>query len=161
MGIAVSALTEKLLQWMEENGFESIDLTIDNDFYYDVTYNYIALGLKTEAVVGYWITDFFLSLGNQWEGIDGPIYCFLHELGHSQTLKNFTQKERETAHRSAFMFMFLEPNKENTFLYWNGQIELAANKWAVDFLNTANQDVIMSLVTIFDKYWNEALEEER
>ena len=161
MGIAASALVEELLQWMEENGFESVDLTIDDDFYYNANYNYIALDFKTEAIIGYWITDFFSSLGNQWENIDAPIYCFLHELGHSQTLKYFTHKEKETALQSTAMFALLEPNKENTFLYWNTPIELAANKWAVNFLNTTNSNIITSLVTIFTKYWNKAVEEEK
>lgn len=160
MNTAASALIEELLQWMEKNGFESIDLTIDDEFYYDANYNCIALNFKTEAIVGYWMIDFFSSLGNQWENIDGPIYCFLHELGHSQTLKNFTYEEKTAAFQSTAIFTLLESNKENTFLYWNTPIELAANKWAVNFLNTTNPNTIMSLITIFVKYWNEAIKEE-
>lgn len=73
------------------------------------------------------------------------IYSLFHEYGHKMTLGNFCQEDRDRYDRDNLENANVEDFFERNNNYWHFPIELAASRWAVNYINT-HYDMIIGWV---------------
>lgn len=144
----------KLHKWLKENNF-TCDVQFDDDFGYDMQKNILYIGMYGYPEVSRWFEQFLYEYGMEYTGIYDPVLCLLHELGHTRTIYNFSEKELQFFN---FMKVMTEDermeNAEVMFQYWEMPDEFAANIWAINFINDYINKVA-ELCEIYRLYWNE------
>ena len=150
----------EVVQWLCDNGFSSLDVELDSDFCYstgeDTDFNYVGecvikVGTDRFDEIDKWFEQFLYEYGLEWMDL-GRVLPFIHELGHHNTIYNFSNFERLAMYYSKFrIFSDEEVTIEEMFKYWETPDEFAANVWAVNFINE-NISEVERLVNIFLKY---------
>ena len=110
------------------------------------------MGINSHENIGAWYEAFLVNLGCEYTDIPEYILCFLHELGHSQTIYDFSDQDLKWCRLMKDFTHDIEDYHESVNKYWNVADELAANKWAVEFINN-HVDQVIALWKIFDKNW--------
>lgn len=141
-------ITNSLRAWFKRNGF-TCGCGFENHSYahgfcYDgethrveipKTYNCEAI---EENFISY-LEENGLSVKADWLAM-----TILHEVGHSETVRFFTEKEHEINAQQKFILSFQMTNDnidEINRLYWKLPIENMANKWAISYANTFPEKV--------------------
>ena len=149
---------QKLHEWFQENGF-TCNITFNEDFAYDINSNTIYIGIKGYSTIGRWFEQFLYEYGLDYTGIYDPVLCLCHELGHSMTTNQFSNKELRFFQFAKFM---TEENRmelsDIMFKYWEIPDEFAANLWAIEFVNNCIGQVC-ELCEIYRLYWDDFIEE--
>lgn len=150
----------EVIQWLCDNGFSSLGVEMDSDFCYstgeDTDFNYVEecvinVGTDRFDEIDKWFEQFLYEYGLEWMDL-GRVLPFIHELGHYNTIYNFSNLERLAMYYSKFrIFSDEDTTMEEMFKYWEMPDEFAANIWAVNFINK-NISEVERLVNIFLKY---------
>jgi hypothetical protein len=150
----------EVVQWLCDNGFSSLDVELNSDFYYstgeDIDFNYvdecvINIGVDRFDEIDKWFEQFLYEYGLEWMDL-GRVLPFIHELGHYNTVYSFSNSERLAMYYNKFwIFSDEDTTMEEMFKYWEMPDEFAANVWAVNFINN-NISEVERLVNIFLKY---------
>ena len=153
---AVTTFTDALKEWLAKNGFGNLNLVWDEDFAYGLANNTLYVGITLPPEITEYFEEFLVENGCEYSGLVAPAYALLHELGHSQTIYQFSFEE-------LVMFKFFKEDDDDTltdrefmFHYWNVEDEWVANEWAINFINN-NADAICELHNIYCDYWNAVL----
>lgn len=151
----------KLKDWLNENGFSEVkEIQLGPEFAYDINKQSIIIGLTDDHLVGEWFEEFLSSYGCKYSDIPYTILAFLHELGHNQTVNQFTSDELiycalvKTTHK----IKDLNNLKEYLFEYWCVPDEFAANKWLINFVNTHVVAIANLWTNVFEPFWNDRKE---
>jgi hypothetical protein len=127
-------VTKALNEWLEKYGFETRvrGLNTDGFFYYwcsdviEYTFHLPQQAIDSwdllmdELELPYNIGQFFTS--------------FLHELGHAETLCEFSEEELESDENESHRLAMLLPSIENDMAYYHLPTEMAATRWAIDYI---------------------------
>lgn len=142
-----------LLNWTIKNCLQNIN-TIDFgcEFSYNIAFKKVSLSFELNPIVKEFnkVLD---ELDFPFEDVPAPILAFLHEVGHAQTLFNFTREEMgyfnfQKIYKGVDINAPYNQQIEQVRAYWNIADEYAANKWIVDFAKS-NPNAIMNLFDIF------------
>ena len=143
--------TKALRSWFKRNNLTcGCELCAINDeawnttFYYDEETHRI--GLPRTYIVSI-VDDVFLPYLRE-KGlitkVSWLVMTILHEIGHSETTKFFTEKEMEKIDFEKFKLSVII-TKENlveiNYKYWNLPDEDMANSWAINYANTFPEKV--------------------
>ena len=79
--------------WLYDNGFVDASISFDHDFSYNILEKCINIGTTSYPIVSKWFEEFLQKLGCEWHNIPEPVLCFLHELGHYNTISDFSEDE--------------------------------------------------------------------
>lgn len=156
---AITKFKTDLQNWLVKNGFEKIDFVWDEDFAYGIDSHEIHIGVQAFPEISEWFEEFLVNeVGCNYTDILDPVKCFLHELGHHETVYQFTNNE--LAWFNFFKTTDEEEAETKDFLwtYWRVKDEWAANKWAVDFINE-HIDAVCDLIDIYCNDWNNITDE--
>ena len=142
-----------IMSWLGENGFDVVEnIEIGADYLYNINTHSIIVGINHHENIGKWYEEFLVNHGCEYVDIPEYVLCFLHELGHSQTIYRFSETDLKWCSLMKGFTHDVEDYKTSVFEYWNVADELAANEWAVKFINE-NTEQVIALWKIFDKYW--------
>ncbi len=147
-----------IMKWIHKNGFSSEVKKIKYDIYssFDLDTYQINIGIEKLDGVDEWFEEFLLERGFQWEGIPSPVLQFLHELGHSQTIYDFSNSELVLCD-TLKKFIGIGDCKDSAVKYWEVMDELAANDWLIDFTNN-NIDAVSELCQYFIDNWEDSIQ---
>ena len=134
-----------LRKWFRDNGI-NCDIDFDDDFCYDAAANKVTIGKKYDSDVRVLFEQFLYEYGMEYVGFDFYTLGLLHEIGHFFTIDNFSMEELVICR---FEKLFIE-DSDDAFDYWEINDELAANVWAVNFINE-HIEVVEKLTNIFLK----------
>ena len=150
----------KLQEWLKENGFECA-IQFGDNFAYDRESNVLQVGCIGYPTVCRWFEQFLYEYGLDYTGIYDPVLALLHELGHSMTLDQFSEKELRLFDFSKFL---LEDermtNSDKMFQYWSIPDEFSANLWEIEFINNCI-DRVCDLCDIYYNYWEDFIKERK
>jgi len=151
---AIEKFKADIQDWLVKNGFENIDLAWNDDYAYGIDSRTIYVGVQAFPEISEWFEEFLVENGCQYSDILDPVKCFLHELGHHETIYQFDNTQLS-------WFEFFKnfdddslDDKEFLWHYWQVKDEWAANKWAIDFINT-NINAVCDLIDIYCDDWND------
>ena len=140
-----------IMNWLNNNGFQ-VNIAQDEEYSYSFPGNTIYIGSDTVKITENWFKDFLKDHGcERVAEFNIHTLAFLHELGHSITVPSFKDIELSWfATVKNIIADQYEDEKTANLKYWSIQDELAANKWAIQFINTHYQeakklDTIMTL----------------
>ena len=119
--------------WLARHGFANIEVCEGEDYQYYYTRHIIQWGMITAEKTNCEFAQFFHEYGLNDTAFHIPTLSFLHELGHAVTWSNFTEEEIDlnTSAKEAIT---------NSFDYWLLPIEFSATMWAIDWVNTHQQE---------------------
>lgn len=155
-------LTQKFVKdvnkWLKANGFSTrCELNIDdNEFYYDEDENVIGLGENYDSSPDSDFVEFLRKYGLTSD-FDAITLSILHEIGHSETLKLFTEKQKMRFQEEIVninLISFVVDDKEEKklrFQYWEVPHEYTAQLWVVFYTNCFS-DKVQELEDIIGKY---------
>ena len=151
---AIMKFKTDLEGWLTKHGFEKLGFVWDEDYAYGIDSHTIRIGVQAFPEISQWFEEFLVKNGCHYSDILDPVKCFLHELGHHETIYQFTDTELEWF--NFFKTYDDDSLDEREFLeyYWRVKDEWAANKWAIDFINN-NIDAVCELINIYCNDWNE------
>jgi hypothetical protein len=132
------------------------DSDLDNDFSYDskddrVYFSIIVSERSDRLFKQYILNEFHFDVPNIF------MISLLHEVGHAQTLWNFSQKQIQSAHRvKKALEKKLEKNNSDEIYsqYFDLSIEKAATAWAVDYYKN-NKTRCDEFYSLFEKTLHE------
>lgn len=160
----MSAITEfktELMKWFVRYNFEGInDIHFDYDFCYNWEKCEVTIGVVDRSEVAGWFEEFLIEHGCRYEHLPQPLTCFLHEVGHHQTISQFDEGLLMIYHMKKLILDGTMEEKQHCFDYWNIDDELAANEWVVDFINNNIDAVIDLWENVFKPYWERMLSED-
>ena len=142
-----------LLTWLDKNDLHIENIWFSSDFAYRLSTNEILFGLYSYEETAQVFDEFLDEIGLEIENILNPVLAFLHEVGHSRTIHQFSDEE-------LILYYHIKENLNLNYLadpdafptnmkaYWRMNDELAANQWLVDFVNN-NLEAIIELQNIF------------
>lgn len=141
-----------IINWLNNNGFQ-VYIAQDEEYSYSLPGNIIYIGNDTVKITEDWFKDFLKTHGcAQVAEFSIHTLAFLHELGHHITLPSFNDEELSwfATIKEIIAERYETDEKTANLKYWSIQDELAANKWAIQFINTHYQeakklDTIMTL----------------
>lgn len=129
--------TKAIRKWLKKNGFsvscrlkrgKSAELEFDPNYnliYVPETYD----GSLDDYFVA-WLKDHGLDTD-----LDVITLSILHEVGHSETFKVFTEKEwLDCAAIKELIYASDTTGKDAAYAYWNVSDEFAANMWLIMFV---------------------------
>lgn len=148
-----------IIDWLHKYGFTNVKSVVcHTDSAYDMENHEIRIGLEKIENVDEWFEEFLIERGLGWENIPSPVLQFLHELGHSQTVHDYTQEQLMMCR---FLKDFIGPtdvSKESAIKYWKIMDELAANEWLINFANK-EIDAIAELCQWFIDHWEDSIDD--
>ena len=154
---ARQAFRDEIFKWFTDNGISEVSgLAIAGNFAYEVDNQVIRIGLLEYEEVGSWFKEFLTEHGCQYVDLPTPVLSFLHEVGHSQTLKWFSDHDLDICSMYKIKAREIDGWKASIMKYWTAADEFAANRWVVNFLNN-HLDAACELWNIFSTYWNKLL----
>ena len=152
---ARQAFRDEILKWLADNGISEVSgLAIARDFAYEPDNQIIRIGFQEYDEVGSWFKEFLSEHGCEFVDLPTPILSFLHEVGHSQTIKWFSDHDLNTCAMYKIKAGRISDWKTSVMKYWTAADEFAANRWVVNFLNR-HMEAACDLWNIFFTYWNE------
>lgn len=135
-------MTEKnfvtnIRRWLYNHHIFIDDIKFGDDFGYDIENNTVIIGLNRYPEIENWFQK-YVERRTQWENVPIQVLQFFHELGHSQTINNFSNVEL-VAYDIAKKNFREEANNELTIEYMNKYMgmpdEHAANHWMERYMN--------------------------
>ena len=132
------AINRSLNRWLRKYGFDARVKGLDTDFFWYHTPNTIGYCFVQTDEVDYYWEKLLTELGLKYE-IATFWTSFLHELGHSMTWDFFDNEEIEDYDEA---IAWLRREDASSFvesvheIYFHLPIEIAATRWAVNFINT-------------------------
>lgn len=145
-------------KWLSENGYE-VGIEVTTNFAYNRIDNQICFGVVNNEKVGKWFSEYMIKKGcNYAKDIPWPVLAFIHELGHFNTIDQFSEEE-------LILFSFMKESKtkmkkkSSMFSYWSMPDEDAANTWAVHFLNE-QKDKLIELCELLATEWENLVNSE-
>ena len=128
-----------IMNWLNNNGFQ-VNIAQDIEYSYSLPGNIIYIGSDTVRITENWFKDFLKTYG-----------C-AQVAGHHITVPSFSDEELSwfATVKAIIAERYETDEKTANLKYWSIQDELAANKWAIQFINTHYQeakklDTIMTL----------------
>lgn len=154
MGL-VHSFNKELEIWLAHQGIPNISVGEGADFCYFYETHKIQWGMistpKIEADFGEWFYEYGVK-DVEFDQIDILVISFLHEVGHVMTIDNFSEEEM-------LIDTMDKENLQDNFAYWDLPVELAANVWALNWINTHKIEYKI-LYTIFKSYLQMIAEDE-
>lgn len=147
-----------IMNWLRKYNFNTVDhIEFHLNSSYHIDEHVIRIGVYAQEESAEWFVDFLSERGLEWEGIPHPILQFLHELGHNQTVYDFSDVELLTY---SFLKQGIQDDDPHqaAIEYWSLGDELAANLWAIDFINNSSEALI-ELCELFVDAWNELVDD--
>ena len=147
-----------VMDWLHKYGFTDI-VSVSYNLYSSFNMDEHEIRIGTEALHGVdkWFEEFLVERGLEWENIPSPVLQFLHELGHSQTVYEYTDDELMMFHLVKEFTGETDACKESAMQYWKVADELAANNWLVDFANR-EIDAMKELCQWFIDNWEDSIQ---
>lgn len=137
----VELLEQYLTNWLQNHDYELEVKVCENEFFYSDPLSLIAVSPNATNLDHYFLD--FISLNDcSLTFSNAFIPMFLHEVGHSETMDDFSEEEWEE-YRD-FEHSFSNLDMDNPFLqfrYFSHPIEFAATSWAISFINTHQQEI--------------------
>ena len=154
MGL-VHSFNKQLEIWLAHQGISNINVGEGSDFCYFYEKHKIQWGMistpKIEADFGQYFYEYGVQ-GVNLDPIDILVISFLHEVGHVMTLGNFSEEEM-------LIDAMDKENLTDNFAYWDQPVELAANVWAINWINSHVGEYKV-LYKIFSTYLSAIAEDE-
>ena len=148
-----------IMEWLTENGLTNVkSVKFTDDFRYDLDTHIVKFGMWSLYEIGDWFEEYLCEHGCKYVDIPKPILAFLHEVGHSETIDNFSNEEIAWCHILKKTTTDKDTYKETAYRYWSIPDEAFANEWVVNFINT-HIEAIMDLYTIYEYYYEETRKE--
>lgn len=142
-----------IMDWLRQNGFNDVKtVMLAEEFGYEIDSHIINFGVCSLDIIGDWFEDFLLDNGCQYHDIPKPLLAFLHELGHNQTVYDFSTEEVAWC-RLLKNTIDPEHGREHCNRYWSIPDEMIANEWVVSFINN-HITAIINLFEIYNKWWS-------
>lgn len=117
------------------DNLESVDVGCEFDFgYYEDEDELVWSIISREDLDALFAKFFEEELGCM--RIHPFVYSLFHEYGHKVTLGNFCQEERDKYNRDNIANADVEDFELRNYTYWRFPIEVAASRWAVNYINT-------------------------
>lgn len=157
--IDTTNIEKALKTWLDENGYDELDVEVGEDFLFYQGIDLISVALaQPQFCIEAW--DKFLAELGLNIVIDSFYSSFLHELGHYETLHLFDEDEI-TESINIRMSLAEKDNitEENHLEYWRLPEEIAATQWAVDFMNE-NTEAVRHLCELVQPAIKEFFERE-
>ena len=157
---AVEKFKTDLTNWVNKNGFEDVNLCLGEDFecvIFDDDSFGVQVGVQAYPEVSRYFEQFLYEYGLDYVGIYDPVLCFIHELGHSQTIQYFNAQEQLLCELAK---QFNHSTNEQDWYneYWEIPDEFAANIWAIKFIN-GHIEAVKELCDIYTNDWSAIFEE--
>ena len=153
---AVEKFKTDLTNWLNKNGFEDVNLCFGEDFecvIFDDDSFGVQVGVQAYPEVSRYFEQFLYEYGLSYTGIFDPVLCFIHELGHSQTIRYFNAQEQLLC-ELAKQFNHSTNEQDCYNEYWEVPDEFAANMWTVNFINN-HIEAVEELCDIYARDWAE------
>ena len=151
----VTNFNKALEIWLAHNGIANIQVNAGADFCYFYESHRIQWGLMTNERLDRDFAEYFHEYGVDGMDIDRmdiAVLSFLHEVGHVMTLSNFTEEEM-------LLDSMFKDGLEDSFEYWDLPVELAANMWAIKWVESHREEY-ETLYTIFATYLKAIYDDE-
>ena len=151
---AITKFRTDLEGWLIKHGFEKLGFVWHNEYAYGFESHRIFLSTMAYPKVDEWLDEFFVDHGCHYTDIAAPVKYFLHELGHHETISQFSTEDL-----GEYMFLKMVSgdmelsDKEYAYNYWSIPDEMAANQWAIDFINE-HIDAVCDLIDVYYNDWN-------
>lgn len=151
-----------LKDWLQKYKFDNVfDIKFDECSCYAIQQHCITIGImRSDAIEDALFEEFLIENGMEANGFPPVVLQFLHELGHSQTIHIFSDDELKYFRFIKHMTSYTEDTKKFIKTYWAIDDELAANKWAINFINTSC-DAVIELCQFFIDNWNSMIKEAK
>ena len=130
--------TKAIRKWLKKNGFSAtcrLTRGANAELQYDPNYNLIYAPVCYDDSLDELFTGWLTRHGLETD-LDCITLSILHELGHSETFKYFTEEEWfECAALKELMYVNEDmTDEERGEYYWNMKDEYAANMWLIMFI---------------------------
>ena len=133
--------------WLAHQGIPNITVNEGADYCYFYETHKLQWGMIANPKMESDFGQFFYEYGVnslQFDPIDIHVISFLHEVGHVLTINNFSEEEM-------LIYAIEKENLKDIFTYWNLPVELAANVWAINWIN-AHVSEYKALYALFKSY---------
>ena len=155
---AINNFKSVIIKWLCEHDFSNLEIDFANDFGYINTDDLkcINIGIIPHPIEGNYFEQFLYEYGCDYVDIPYQILCFLHELGHYNTVTNFSDEELWT-------YYFIKDideariSQEEYFKYWEIPDEFAANIWVINYINT-HIEAVEELTQKYIIAWNQLIQ---
>ena len=130
-------------KWLKKYGFDTeCELVNKGDLEFDPNENIILIPRAYDSDYDSEFMKFLRKLGLTAD-FDPVTLSILHELGHAQTFRLFTNKEWVwcAAQKAVWAGIHEGADEEYLFGYWNFEDELAANNWLVLYTKSFSKKV--------------------
>lgn len=122
--------------WLAHNGIANIQVHEGADFCYFYETHKIQWGMIVNEKLDHDFAEYFHEYGVEgmtFDKMDIVVFSFLHEVGHVMTLSNFTEEEM-------LLDSIFKDDTHDSFEYWDLPVELAANVWAIKWVETHKEE---------------------
>ena len=158
---AAKQFQEELVKWLCKNNCSNTTIFFDSDFQYAIDNETnecaIGIGVFTSSEMLNWYKQFLYEYGGVQTSVLDIVLPFLHEVGHYFTFSNFDDFELMVFNMSKTMTCENDSHMTQE-QYWLVPDEMAANVWAINFINT-HPNAMEELNEIFFMYWEDMIAE--
>ena len=138
----MTELETYLTNWLTSHDYELEVRECDDEFFYCDPLSFIGVATHAKPVDQHFLR-FIKEQGCNLSFSNAFIPEFLHEVGHDNTNCDFEENEWEEYRDFERSFEGLDMNDYNNQLrYMTHPIELAATRWAIDYINTHPEEII-------------------
>ena len=147
-----------IMDWLHKYNFTNVEsVTCHRYSGYKIKNHEIRIGIEAVENVDVWFEEFLIERGLEWEHIPSPVLQFLHELGHSQTVYEYTDDQLAMCSLLKYFIGDTDECKKNAVKYWKIMDELAANDWLINFANK-EIEAISELCQFFINNWEDSVQ---
>jgi len=132
--------TKAIRKWLAKYGY-TVGCRLNREFLYEPDDNYIGIQRVYDSL---WDTDFMACLRGlgMKSNFDTITLSILHELGHYETMPDFTEEEWENDNILKQILIDSADNQhELNIKYWATSTEKVANEWAVYMADNRSKQV--------------------
>lgn len=139
-------IDESIYNFLDKFGY-SPDVMLDTDFGYYPNEKLITYAFVISEKHDKWFAEYLRDVKHfQYWDSEMWLISFFHELGHYNTINNFSNKELKEYYQQKEVSA---DDKDAYFNYFALPIEDAATQWAIDFINTHDIEI--------EEWWNKDL----
>lgn len=137
----MTELEQYLTEWLTERGYELEVHECDDEFFYCEPLSFIAVATTGKDIDAHFLR-FVRELGCTLDFSNAFIPEFLHEVGHDNVNGDFDDDEWEEYREWEHTFVGRDMSTYEAQLeYLNHPIERAATQWAVDYINSHEEEI--------------------
>ena len=154
MGL-VRSFNRQLEIWLAHQGIPNINVREGSDYCYFYETHKLQWGMIVNPKMDADFGQFFYEYGVnnlKFDNVDIQVISFLHEVGHVMTIENFSEEEM-------LIDTMDKENLRDNFAYWSLPVELAANVWAINWIN-AHAGEYTVLYALFKSYLSAMADDE-